>query len=124
MKDSWEKLRLDLDSLKEVTFPRSCFETEDPDLTFNIFCDASMACYGFVVYISSSTKSPFILWSKGKVAPAKGRTLPCLELLAVFLALKCLPQVLNSFPGTAVKTLNVFFRFSNYHRLAQKWGEK
>ena len=108
LKDSWEKLRLDLDSLKEVTFPRSCFETEDPDLTFNIFCDASMACYGFVVYISSSTKSPFILWSKGKVAPAKGRTLPCLELLAVFLALKCLPQVLNSFPGTAVKTLNVF----------------
>ncbi|KAL7644522.1 UNVERIFIED_CONTAM: hypothetical protein RMT77_005354 [Armadillidium vulgare] len=108
LKTLWEKLRLDLISLKEITFERSCFETEGSNLSLNIFCDAGSSCYGFVMYISSNTKAPSILWSKGKVAPLKGRTLPCLELLSVFLALKCLPQVLGCFQDSNFKTLNIF----------------
>ncbi|KAL7633029.1 UNVERIFIED_CONTAM: hypothetical protein RMT77_016605 [Armadillidium vulgare] len=108
IKNSWEKLSKDLNSLREITFPRSCFESCDSDLSINIFCDASSVAYGFVVYIYSEAVGPNILWSKGKVAPAKGKTLPCLELLSVFLALKCLPQILSSLSGSKFKSLNIF----------------
>ena len=108
LKTSWEKLRLDLNSLKEVTFPRSCFETAENDLSLKIFCDASSVCYGFVVYVTSSSKGPNILWAKGKVAPMKSKTLPCLELLSIFLALKCLPQVLSGFPDSHFRSLYIF----------------
>ena len=105
---SWEKLRFDLSFLKEIHFPRSCFESEDSSLSLNIFCDASTSAYGFVVYVCSEDHGPSILWSKGKVAPAQGRTLPCLELLSVFLALKCLPQVISNFPQVTFRYLNIF----------------
>lgn len=108
IKASWEKLRKDLSGLSEITFLRSCFETSDKDLSINIFCDASTHCFGFVVYISSNLKGPQILWAKGKVAPLKGRTLPCLELMSIFLALKCLPSILKSFPDVQFQDLNIF----------------
>ena len=38
-----------------------------------------------------------LLFSKSKVAPLKGKTLPILELMAVYLPLKCLPLILDSF---------------------------
>lgn len=108
LKHAWGKLHKDLDALKQLKFPRSCFETDDSVLSISIFCDASTLCYGFVVYISSESQGPNILWSKGKVAPAKGKTLPMLELLSVFLALKCLPQVLSSFSNTKFKEVRIF----------------
>ena len=108
LKGAWGKLRKDLDSLKTMRFPRSCFETDDSDLSINLFCDASNLCYGFVVYISSESQGPNILWAKGKVAPSKGKTLPMLELLSVFLALKCLPQVLTSFQSTRFREIRIF----------------
>ena len=108
LKILWEKLHSDLNSLKTISFERSCFETEGSDLSLHIFCDASSKCYGFVVYVSSGSKTPSILWSKGKVSPLKGKTLPCLELLSIFLALKCLPQLLSSFPNSKFCNLNVF----------------
>lgn len=37
---TWEKLLMDLISLKDTSFKRSCFVTEDSDMSFNIFCDA------------------------------------------------------------------------------------
>src|SRR5678816_4210469 len=108
IKNSWEKLSKDLNSLKEVSFRRSSLESSDSDLSIHIFCDASTVAYGFVVYVSSAAEGPNLLWSKGKIAPAKGRTLPCLELLSVFLGLKCLPQMLSGLSGVKFKELNIF----------------
>ena len=45
------------------------------------------------------------MFAKSSVAPTKAKTLPMLELLGVFLALKCLPIILDSFPS--VKFHNV-----------------
>ena len=61
-----------------------------------IFCDASKSCYGFTVYSVCDGRAQ-LLFAKSKVAPTKAKTLPTLELLAVYLALKCLPFILDSF---------------------------
>ena len=61
-----------------------------------LFCDASKSCYGFTVYGIFDGKA-HLLFAKSKVAPFKAKTLPTLELLAVYLALKCLPFILDSF---------------------------
>lgn len=91
----WNLIAKDLNSLKEFKFDRFAFD-EDNDTSLKIFCDASKACYGFAIYAVSYGKSNLI-FSKAKVAPLKGRTLPTLELLSVFLAVKVLPQFLSSF---------------------------
>lgn len=104
----WEELRKDLTGLKEISFPRSCFETESKDLNLHVFCDASPKCYGFVIYISSTKEGPKIFWSKGKVSPLKGRTLPTLELLSVYLAFKCIFQVLDGFLNTKFNNFYIF----------------
>ncbi|KAL7631639.1 UNVERIFIED_CONTAM: hypothetical protein RMT77_018057 [Armadillidium vulgare] len=108
LRKAWGKLRQDLESLKTLKFPRSCFETNETDSSIDLFCDASTQCYGFVAYITSESNGSNILWSKGKVAPSKGKTLPMLELLSVYLALKCLPQVLSSFSSTRFREVRIF----------------
>lgn len=50
-----------------------------------IFCDASKKVYGFVAYFVQNGNSTLV-FAKAKVAPLKSKTLPTLELLAVFLA--------------------------------------
>ena len=55
-----------------------------------IFCDTSPDAYGFVVYGVQNTKSS-MLFSKAKLAPMKSKIPPTLELLGVYLAVKCLP---------------------------------
>ena len=61
-----------------------------------LFCDASKSCYGFTVYGIIDGRA-HLLFAKSKVVPSKPKTLPTLELLAVYLALKCLPFILDSF---------------------------
>ena len=61
-----------------------------------LFCDASKSCHGFTVY-GIFDRRAHLLFAKSKVAPSKAKTLPTLELLAVYLALKCLPFILDSF---------------------------
>ena len=51
--------------------------------------------YGFSCYAKSDI-GVNLLFAKAKTAPAKSKSLPTLELLAVFLALKCLPTILNA----------------------------
>ena len=104
---AWIKLRKDLEKLKELSFPRAAFETCADDLSINIYCDASIEAFGFVVYVVQQGQSS-ILMAKAKVSPVKGRTLPSLELLSIFLALKCLPQVLSSFPDATFRNINLF----------------
>ena len=104
----WEKLHSDILLLKNISFNRMSFDTDDSNLTLNIFADASVLSYGFSVYVTGVKTKPYILMAKNKVAPVKGRTLPQLELLAVFLALKCLPQILSTFSGVKFIGINIF----------------
>ena len=91
----WNKHCLDLTQLFTLKFPRSCVN-QDLVNSLCIFCDASKSCYGFAVYSLCDGKSQ-LLFAKSKVAPLKAKTLPTLELMAVYLALKCLPFILDSF---------------------------
>ena len=99
----WRKHCADLSLLSNVSLPRSCVN-EDTTNSLCIFCDASKSCYGFAVYNVCNGKSQ-LLFAKSRVAPVKPKTLPMLEFLGVYLAMKCLPLVLESF--TAVKFQNV-----------------
>ena len=44
----------------------------------------------------STDAIPNLLFAKAKVAPSKKKTLPTLELLGVFLGMKCLPNILDA----------------------------
>lgn len=90
-----------------MKFLRSFFETKIPDLSINHYpcvTDSSL-------YISSESQGPNILWTKGKVALSKGKTLPILELLSVFLALTYLPQGHSSFQSTKFRRIRIFSDF-------------
>ena len=104
---AWKKLLPDLIKLKEVAFPRAAFDKRKGDLSLNVFCDSSKEAFGFSCYMVQGGKSS-LLMAKSKVAPVKGRTLPSLELTAVFLALKCLPTILETFAETSFRTVNIF----------------
>lgn len=75
-------------------------ETYPADLY--IFCDASKKAYGFVAYFVQNGNSTLV-FAKAKVAPLKSKTLPTLELLAVFLAVKCLGNILEMFSNISIK---------------------
>ena len=97
----WQKIAADLKHIKNFDFPR-CTVFGNPNHTKNIslkvFCDASSSCYATSIYVHSSQGSNLI-FTKAKVAPNKGLTVPTLELLAIFLSFKCLTSVLDSFPS-------------------------
>lgn len=54
-----------------------------------IFCDAAKMVYGSVVYAIQDGTS-VLIFAKGKVDPIMTKTLPMLEFLVAFLAVKCL----------------------------------
>ena len=89
----WSQLAHDLTSLN-VTFPRyvvnEAFNTD-------LFCDSSKQSYGFALYNVQDNKSN-LMFAKAKVTPIKPRGLPTLELLSVFLGVKCLHLLLDSYP--------------------------
>ena len=92
----WERLRHDLITLRELQFQRTTGDSERSQPTdLHIFCDGSKACYGFACYSKQEGSAPQLVFAKSKLAP-DGKSIPQLELLAVFLALKCLPLMLDS----------------------------
>ena len=91
----WRKHCTDLNQLFYIYIQRSCLN-QDKVNSLCLFCDASKSCYGFTVYGIFDGKA-HLLFAKSKVAPSKAKTLPTLELLAVYLALKCLSFILDSF---------------------------
>ena len=72
---------------------RKMINTQIP-ADINCFVDASKSALGFVSYITQCNESKF-MFSKTKVSPQPPKSLPTLELLAVFLALKCLSNILD-----------------------------
>ena len=97
IRDKWLKIKADLELLSNLSFSRHCYEG---NLSLYIFCDASMNQYGFTMYAKGASSSEsYLLFAKSKSAPHPAKTLPTLELLAVYLAFKCLPSVLNAVKG-------------------------
>ena len=101
-KHLWSQLAHDLTSLN-VTFPRYVVnEAFDTDLY--LFCDSSKQSYGFALYNVQDNKSN-LMFAKAKVTPIKPRSLPTLELLSVFLGVKCMHLILDSYPNVTFKKL-------------------
>ena len=47
------------------------------------------------------------MFAKNKISPLEGKTLPTLELLTIYLALKCLPQVISAYT-CSFSSLHIF----------------
>jgi hypothetical protein len=91
----WEIIKNNLIELQQLSFPRQCYNTEAKTSSLVIFCDASQHAYAFSAYIKTGNICQLV-FAKVKVAPTPTKTLPTLELLSVYIALKCLPTLLNS----------------------------
>ena len=91
---SWREFAKDLSGLSGIHFNRQALVSGQPGDLY-IFCDASKEAYGFAAYVVQDRRS-CLLFAKVKVAPMKEKTLPVLELMAVYLALKCLPTILSN----------------------------
>lgn len=78
---------------RQLPYPRRAFsENKAGEMLF--FFNASLEAYGFAVYVVQNCQF-YPVFAKAKMAPLKKKTLPNLQLLAVYLALKCLPTVLR-----------------------------
>ena len=92
----WDRLKNDLTSLCQLEFPRKTGDTELTKPTeLHLFCDGSKTCYGFACYLKQEGSEPQLVFAKSKLAP-DNKSIPQLELLAVFLALKCVPLILDA----------------------------
>ena len=101
----WNKHCSDLSQLSSIPLPRSC-ANQDSNNSLCIFCDASKSSYGFAIYNVCNGSSQ-LMFAKSRVAPSKPKTLPMLDLLGVYLALECLPMVLDSFPSIKFQNVTV-----------------
>ena len=89
----WSALSHDLAKIDSLKFPRFV-TSEDSPADFYILCDASSGDFGFAAYSVQDGES-HLAFAKAEVAPKKPKSLPTLELLAVFLAIKCLLPLLK-----------------------------
>lgn len=78
---------------RQLPYLRRAF-SENKAGEMSLFYNAWPEAYGFAVYVVQNFQS-YLVFAKPKMAPLKKKTLTTLELLAVYLALKCLPTVLR-----------------------------
>ena len=102
--DEWKDTSADLSKLHTLKFQRNAVSGDLNSMA--IFCDASREAYGFAAYSICNNQSNFI-FSKGKVSPIKKRSLPTLELLSVYLAMKCLDSILSSFKSESFSNITI-----------------
>ena len=72
-----------------------------------VFCDALPQAYGFVIYGVQDGISQ-IIFAKTKGAPVKSKSLPTLELLAVFIAFKALHFVVRCYSDAVITDIYIF----------------
>ena len=99
------KFFLDLAPLYRIKFPRFMLDESVP-VKLIIFCNASQPAFGFAacVWQRGCAKLNF---AKAKVVPLVKKTLPTLELLSVFLAFKCVPNMLRALPDSSISDIVV-----------------
>lgn len=96
----WSKISSDLHKLPEVSIKRCIALSErNENICYHLlcFCDASASAYSAAVYLhqinkDSGTRSDLI-FSKTRLSPMKGMTIPRLELMAVLIGVRCLTFV-------------------------------
>lgn len=86
---------------------------EDSPAEFICFCDTSKLAYRFSLYAKQGTQC-FLLLAKAKATPIKRKTLPTLELVAIYLVLKVVPNTLKT-----INILSIFFVFNA--QMALSW---
>ena len=104
--EEFKSLQDDIKLLHNIKFPRKAY---GDNISLIIFTDASKTTYGFACYARSVEGDQIetrLLFSKCKNAPSKSKSIPTLELLAVFMALKCLPSILDALSGKNI--LDIF----------------
>ena len=79
--EEWQELVGKLVNVDRVKFSRAA--CRDSPCQLHVFCDASVKAYGAVAYLVSEGQSQIVM-SKAKVTPLSSRTLPQLELTAMF----------------------------------------
>ena len=93
---SWKKHLKNLNFLPKLRFKRRAFKGK---IELVVFTDAAKEAYGCAYYACYNDKGKIcssLLFAKAKVSPMKPKTLPTLELLGVFLGLKCASVVLSA----------------------------
>ena len=90
----WQSIESDLFRLTEISFPRKVANSEARN-SLIVFCDASPEAYGFVAYAVKPPCSELV-YAKVRASPLRPKKkLPTLELLAIFLFMKCLDTILS-----------------------------
>ena len=87
---------------------RVAFDHNKP-FALHIFSDASIHAYGCCVYTVQNGKS-LLLTSKAKISPAEKRNLNIhmLETLAVFLGVRLLTSLLQTFAGYTIDSIHFY----------------
>ena len=98
----WRNLAAELTLLNEFEYPKYVFRDDFPTDVF-VFCDAPKSTYGCAIYFVQNGKS--LLFAKSKVAPMTYKSLSTLELLAVYLALKCLKSLFEIICHLKIKNI-------------------
>lgn len=94
----WLRIKDDLSQLSKTKIQRCVIlKQKDGEVVYKLvcFCDASTKAYATSIYLSQTgnvTKTDLI-FSKGRLAPLKGMTIPKLELMAVLIGVRCLEFV-------------------------------
>ena len=90
---------------------------ESLPVSFIVFTDASTKAYGFVIYALQGGVSNLV-FSKFKLAPQPAKTLPSLELLALYLAMQCV----NTYISNINNNLNINnITFLSDSQIALSW---
>jgi hypothetical protein len=92
LQEKWVRLCSELRRLNEAAFSRKSIGSKGPTKVVAL-CDASEQDYGCAIYTTQEDSSS-LLFSKVKIALLKTETLPTFEHLSVFLAVKCLKNIL------------------------------
>lgn len=95
LQKQWANIAVSLQQAPTLAFARQAFNTDEVH-TLVIFADASKSAFGIAIY-AVSDKSSYLVFCKTKVSPSQEKSLPQLELLSAFLALKCVSNILSMF---------------------------
>ncbi|XP_053406659.1 uncharacterized protein LOC123538298 [Mercenaria mercenaria] len=94
--DAWVEIRSDLEQIESVRFQRNICMTNDVnnvEYSLACFCDASGKAYAASIYLVQVKEDEYksdLIFSKSRLTPIKGMTIPRLELMAVLIGARCL----------------------------------
>ena len=95
---SWSELKSDINNVSECQIPR-CVRMNTSGAIQNrllCFCDASQNAYATLIYLHQTNGSETkvdLMFTKTRLTPVKGMTIPRAELMAVLIGVRCLEFV-------------------------------